>query len=173
MCSIPSDLLESSASPSTSQTSPPSLLSLLLKQGSAPSQSESKPTRKRKRHYESDALSLFEALPQDLVELASQPTVKPTIEPSEIFEEPPKGRKGRKKVSRDPGNVIKNVAGNIRTVLRARVLIHDILRGTAILPRDWRKKMALDDDTAPSLIVDGNENRTSPPLLCPTCGEHI
>lgn len=118
-------------------------------------------------------LSLFEDLPQDLVELASQPIVKPTLEPSDVYENPPKGRKGRKKVPQEPENVINNIAGNVTVVLRARVLVNNVLRGTAILPRDWGKEIAWDDGMIPSVIVDDDENRPCPPLLCPTCGEHI
>jgi len=171
MCSIPSDLLDPPASLSSS-TSSPSLLSLLSKQKSALPQSQSK-TRKRKRYPEADALSLFEDLPQDLVELASQPIVKPTLEPSAAYEEPPKGRRGRKKAPQEPKKVISNVAGNITSVLRARVLVNGVLRGTAHLPRDWRKKIGWDDGVVPSTLVDDSENYPCPPLLCPTCGGHI
>lgn len=168
MCSIPSDLLNL---PPTS-TSSPSLLSLLLKQIPAPSRSQPN-TRKRGRDFEADALSSLEDLPEDLVELASQPTIKPTLEPSEVFGEPTKKRKGREGAPPEPGNVISDVAGNIATVLRARVLVNDVLRGTTVLHRDWRKKIGYNSRTIPCVIVDDDENRPCPPLLCPTCGEHI
>lgn len=168
MCSIPSDSL---TSPTTS-TSPSSPLSLLLEHKSA-SQSPSK-ARKRRRDPGADILSLFEDLPEGLVELASQPIVKPTFEPSGIYEEPPKKRKGKKKAPGEPENVINNIAGNITTVLRARVLINDVLQGTNVLPRDWRKKIGCgDNNTTPGATTDSGENNQSPPLLCPTCGEHI
>ena len=169
LCSIPSSILEPSASPSTS-TPPPPLLSLLSSSRPAPrSRSE---TRKRKRPLEADALAIFGDLPSELVELASQPIVKPTFEPSEVERELPKRRKGRKSVPK-PENTINNVAGNITTVLKARALVSDVVRGTTILPRGWGKKIGFDDDTIPSLIVDGDEKGQCPPLLCPTCGEHI
>lgn len=168
MCSIPSDLLNPPAALSTS-TLPPSLLSLLSKQKPAP---QSK-TRKRKRDSEADALSSFEDLPQDLVELASQPIIKPTLESSKVHKRPPKGRKGKKRAPQEPENIINNVAGNITIVLGARVLVNDVLRGTVILRRDWRKKIGWNDHTMPGIIVDDDENRRCPPLLCPTCGEHI
>ena len=155
LCSVPSNLLDSPASPS--------LLSLLSKSKPA-SQSQSR-TKKRKRASAPDALSLFEDLPPDLVELASQPIVKPTFEP-----ERPKRRRGKTKAA-EPQNIIKDVAGNVTVVLKARVLVNDILRGTATLPRDWGKKIGWED--APTSIVDSGENSSCPPLLCPTCGEHI
>ena len=157
VCSIPSNLLDSPATPS--------LLSLLSKSKPA-SQSQSK-TKKRKRASAADALSMFEELPPDLVELASQPIVKPTFEP-----EPPKKHRGKTKAA-EPLNVVKDVAGNVTVVLKARVLINDVLRGTATLPRDWGKKVGWDEDAAGSSIVDSGENSRCPPLLCPTCGEHI
>lgn len=170
MCSIPSDLLNL-PSPSTS-TSPSPLLSLLSKPESAPSQPQSR-NRKRKRDSEADALSLLEDLPKDLVELASQPIIKPTLKPTEVHKEPPKARKGRKKVPREPENVINNVAGNITTVLKARVLVNDVLRRTTVLPRDWKKRIGWDDGAIPSIRVDDDKNHPCPPLLCPTCDEHI
>ena len=172
MSSIPSDLLNSLPFPSTSSTSPPSLLSLLLKPKLDPLRSQSK-TRKRKRDSEPDAFSLFEGLPQELVELTSQPIIKPTFNLSEVYEEPPKGRKGRKDAPQEVGNVISNVAGNISTVLGARVLVNDVLRGTTSLPRDWRKKIGWSEVKMANIIVDDGEGPPCPPLLCPTCGEHI
>jgi hypothetical protein len=171
LCSIPSKFLNPPASASTStSTSPPSLLSLLSKSKQAPPQSQTT-TRKRKRASEANAFSLFEGLPSDLIELASQPIVKPTFD--HVYEEPPKRRKGRKNAPK-PENVISNVAGNITIVLKARLIINDVLQGTAFLPRDWRKKIGWGDDITPSaVIVDGDENGPCPPLLCPTCGEHI
>ena len=157
LCSIPSNLLDSPPSPT--------LLSLLSKSKPA-SQSQPK-TRKRKRGSEADALSLFEDLPSDLTELASQPIVKPTFEP-----EPPRTHRGKVKAA-PPLNIVKNVAGNVTVVLKARVLINDVLRGTTILPRDWKKKIGWDDDATPSNIVDPSGHRPCPQLLCPTCGEHI
>lgn len=172
MCSIPAEFLKHSASPSTSKsTSPPSLLSLLSKSKSAPPKSQSG-TSKRKRASGPDALSLLEDLPSDLIELASQPIVKPTFGPSDVRGEPPKRRKGKRKAP-EPENVIHNVAGNITIVLKARALISDVLRGTTNLPRDWKKKIGLDDDTTPSIIVDDGESDSCPSLLCPTCGEYI
>ena len=174
MCSIPSDFLNPAASSSASATSPPSLLSLLSKPQSALTQSPSK-TRKRKRDFEDGALSLLENLPQDLVELASQPIVKPTIEFAKVYEEPPIGRKGwaKAKGPREPENVIHNIAGNIATVLKARVLINDVIRGATILPRDWKKKIGWNDNAKSGIIVDSGEDSLCSPLLCPTCGEHI
>ncbi|KAF9652554.1 hypothetical protein BDM02DRAFT_2782687 [Thelephora ganbajun] len=173
LCSIPSVFLKSSVSPSAStSTSSPSLLSLLSKSEPAPPQSQPG-TRKRRRLSEADALSLFGDLPPDLIQLASQPIVKPTFKPSGVGEEAPKRRKGKGKAPKEPRNVIHNVAGNITTVLKARVLINDVVRGITILPRDWRKKIGWDDDAIPSIIVDDDENDQCPPLLCPTCGEHI
>ena len=172
MCSVPSDLLNPPASSSTStsiSTPSSSLLSLLSKPKSALHKSKSE-TRKRKRDSEVDALSLLEGLPQDLVKLASQPIIKPTLE---SFEKPSNGRKGRQKVRQKPGNVVNNVAGNVTMVLKARVLVNDVLRVIAILPQDWRKKIGCHDSTMPSAIVDDGENRSCPPLLCPRCGEHI
>ena len=175
MCSIPSDLLDLSTSPSAS-TSPLSLLSLLSKSKSTPSQSKSTPSqsksksRKRGRDPETDALSMLEDLPRELVELASQPIIKPTLE---ARGEPPKKRRGRREAPEEPESVINNVAGNITMVLQARVLISDVLRGTNALPRDWRKKIGWRDDTTPNIIVDYSEGNPCPPLLCPTCGEHI
>jgi len=172
MCSIPAEILKPSASPSTSKsTSPPSLLSLLSKSKSVPPKSQSG-TRKNKRASGPDALSLFEDLPSDLIELASQPIVKPTFVPSDVHGGSLKRHK-RKTKAAEPESVIHNIAGNITIVLKARALINDILRGTANLPRDWKKKIGLDDDTTPSIIVDDGENSSCPPLLCPTCGEHI
>ena len=167
LCSIPTEFLEDSASPTTS---PPSLLSLLSKPAPPKSQAG---TRKRKRASEVNAASLFEDLPPDLVELASQPIVKPTFQPSGVYEEPPRTRKGKRKAPEESENVINDVAGNITVVLKARVLINDVIRGITILPRDWRKKIGLDDNIIPSIIVDGGENGSCPQLLCPTCGEHI
>jgi hypothetical protein len=167
MCSIPSDLLN----PPSTSTSSPSLLSLLSKPKSVP-RSQPK-TRKRGRDPEPDAFSLLGDLPEDLIELASQPTIKPTLEPSQSYEEQSKGRKGRKTAPQETENVINNIAGNIAIVLRARVLVNDVLRGTAVLHRDWRKKIGCDARTTPSIIVDDDENRPCPLLLCPTCGEHI
>ena len=155
LCSIPSNLLDSAPSPT--------LLSLLSKSKPA---SQSK-TRKRKRASEVDVHSLFEDLPPDLTELASQPIVKPTFEP-----EPPKKHRGKTKAA-EPLNIVKNVAGNVTVVLKARVLINDVLRGTTTLPRDWKKKIGWDSDADLGSIVDPDENSTCPPLLCPTCGEHI
>ena len=169
LCSIPSDLLEPSRSPSTS-TPPPSLLSILSK-SKRPPQSQSK-TRKRGRASEADALSRFEGVPQDLIELASQPIVKPTFNPPGVSEGSPKRRKGKKKAP-EPENVINNVAGNITIVLKARALINGVVQGTTALPRDWGKKIGWDDGTSPHSIVDDGENGPCPPLLCPTCGEHI
>ena len=119
-------------------------------------------------------LSRLEDLPSDLVELASQPIVKPTFafEFSDVYEGPPKGRNRGRKISQ-PESVINNVTGNITLVLKARVLINDILRGTDTLPQDWRKKIGWDEDTTPGTIVDGDENRSCLPFLCPICGEHI
>ena len=176
LCSIPSSLIEPSASPPASASasaSPLSLLSLLSKSKPAPPQSHPR-TRKRKRAPEADALSLLGDLPPDLVELASQPIVKPTFEPSDVYDEPPKTRKGkgRAKASK-PEKIISNVAGNITMVIRARVLINDVLQGTTIMPRDWRRKIGWDDDTTPGIIVDSDENGSCLPFLCPTCGEHI
>lgn len=151
LCSIPSNLLDSPPSPT--------LLSLLSK--------PQPKTRKRKRASEVDALSLFEDLPPDLTELASQPIVKPTFEP-----EPPRTHRGKVKAA-PPLHIVNNVAGNVTAVLKARVLINDILRGNTTLPRDWKKKVGWDDDAALSNIVDPDEYRPCPPLLCPTCGEHI
>ena len=167
MCSIPSDLIHLSTSPSAS-TSPPSLMSLLSKPKPTPSRSQSK-TAKRGRGPETNVLSLLEDLPQGLVELASQPIVKPTLEPRG---EPPKKRRGKRTAPEEPENVIENVAGNITTVLKARVLINDVLRGTTILPRDWGKKIGW-HDKKPNVTADCSEDSPCPPLLCPTCGEHI
>lgn len=168
LCSIPTESHEPSAS--TTSTSPPSLLSLLSK--SKPTPKSQAGNRKRKRASGADPLTLFGDLPSDLTELASQPIVKPTFQPSDAYEEPPKTRMGKRKAPKEPENVIRNVAGNITTVLKARVLINDVLRGTDTLPRDWRKKIGWDDATISSIIVDG-EDDPCPPLLCPTCGEHI
>lgn len=170
MCSIPSDLLGTSASSNASPASPPSLLSLLSKSKRTPPQSQSN-TGKRKQASEVDALSLFEDLPQGLVETASQPIVKPTLELSGIYEQEPKRWKG--KAPQVPENVIYDVAGNIAIVLKARVLVNNLLRGTTILPGDWRKEIGWNGNKTPSTIVDGVENGPCPPLLCPTCGEHI
>jgi hypothetical protein len=163
LCSAPSRILGSSGSDS--------LLSLIL--GSEPTPPSKSRTRKRRRASGADVLSRLEDLPSDLVELASQPIVKPTFafEFSDVYEGPPGGRKGRK-ISQ-PESVINNVAGNITLVLKARALINDILRGTDTLPQDWRKKIVWDEDTTPGTIVDGGENGSCLPLLCPTCGEHI
>lgn len=166
MCSIPSDLLNSPATSSTS-TSPPSLLSLLSKQKSTQSKAK---TGKRKRDSEADALSLFGNLPQDLVELASRPIIKPTLN---ISGGPPKGRKGRKKAPQEQKYGINDIAGNITIVLRARVLVNDVLRCSTILPRDWGKKIRQDGHPIQGMVVDDGESRLCPPLLCPTCGEHI
>lgn len=171
LCSIPSVFLEPSASSSAS-TPPPSLLSLLSKSKSKPAPQSRSQTRKRKRVSEVDAQSLFEDLPPDLVELASQPIVKPTFEPSSVRERPSKTRSKGRKTAPKLENIVYNVAGNITMVLKARVLISGVLQGATILPRDWKRKIGLDDKTAPSLIVDG-EDSPCPPLLCPTCGEHI
>ena len=169
LCSIPSSFPGPSASPSTS-TPPPPLLSLLSKSGPTPrSRSE---TRKRKWAPEVNALSVFEDLPPELVELASQPIVKPTFRPSGVQEQLPKRRKGRRKAPKLE-NVIDNVTGNITLVLKARVLVSDVVRGAAVLPRGWRKKIGLDDNTTSGIIVDDDESGPYPPLLCPTCGEHI
>jgi len=143
LCSIPTKSLERSASPDPSDP-PPSLLSLLL----------------------------FGELPSDLLELASQPIVKPTFQLSYVHEEPPEQYEGRRGVPREPENRIHNVAGNITTVLKARLLINDVLHGTTTLPQDWRKEVGWDHGTISSIIVD-DENDPCPPLLCPTCGEHI
>lgn len=167
LCSIPTEFLEPSASTSIS-TSPPSLLSLLSKSKS--SQTE---TRKRKRASGVDPLSLFGDLPSDLTELASQPIVKPTFRPSDVYEEPPKTRMGKRKAPKVPENVIHDIAGNITIVLKARVLISDVLRGTTALPRDWRRKIGWNDGATSSVIVDDGEHGSCPSLLCPTCGEHI
>ena len=170
LCSIPTKSLERSVSPNPSD-SPPSLLSLFSKSNSASTRSQSV-ARKRKHVSEPDALSLFEELPSDLTELASQPIVKPTFQPPDVYEEPPKQHRGRRKAPKEPENRIHNVAGNITTVLKARVLISDVLRGTTTLPRDWKRKVGWDQNTISSIIVD-DENDPCPPLLCPTCGEHI
>jgi len=159
LCSIPSTLLDSPASPS--------LLSLLSKSKPKPTPQFQSKTRKRKRGSEADAVSLYGDLPPDLIELASQPIVRPTFEP-----EPPKRHRGKVKAA-EPLNIVKNVAGNVTVVLKARVLINDVLMGSATLPRDWRKKLGWDDAAAPTNIVDSDENGPCPPLLCPTCGEHI
>ena len=110
---------------------------------------------------------MLEDLPPDLTELASQPIVKPTFEP-----EPPRTHRGKVKAA-EPLNIVKNVAGNVTEVLKARVLINGVIRGTTTLPRDWKKKVGWDGDADPSSIVDPGQNITCPPLLCPTCGEHI
>jgi len=170
LCSIPSKVSKPSASPSTS-ASRTSLLSLLSKSKPTPSQSQSG-SRKRKRGSDADPLTLLRDLPSELIQLASQPIIKPTFGPSNVPKEPPKKRKGKRKAS-EPESVIHNVAGNITIVLKARVLVSDVLRGTNTLPRDWKKKIGWDGDTIPSVIVDDGENGSCPPLLCPTCGEHI
>lgn len=170
LCSIPIEFLKSSASPDPS-SSPPSLLSLLSK--SNPASRSQSGTRKPKRAFEADALSLFEDIPSELTELASQPIIKPTLKPSDAYEEPPKRNKGKRKAPEEPENGIHNVAGNITMVLKARVLVNDILRGTTNLPRDWKKKVGWDGDTVSSIIVDGGEDGPCPSLLCPTCGEYI
>ena len=171
LCSIPSAFLE----PSTSLEppgSPPSLFSLLSKSNSPSTRSQSG-AGKRKRASEAGALSLFEELPSDLTELASQPIVKPTFKPSDVYEEPPTRHGGRRKAPKEPENGIHNVTGNITMVLKARVLVNSVLRGTTVLPRDWKKKVGWDDNTISSIIVDGGENDPCPSLLCPTCGEYI
>jgi len=165
LCSIPTEALKYSASLA------PSLLSLLSNSNS-PSQSRSG-AKKRKRASDADALSLLRELPEDLTELASQPIVKPTFHPSGVYQEPPTRRSGKGKVLKESENSIHNIAGNITIVLKARVLIDDAIRGATALPRDWRKKIGWDDSAIPNIIVDGGENGSCPPLLCPTCGEHI
>ena len=163
LCSIPTESLEPSTSPGPSD-SPPSLLSFLSKSQSG--------TRKRKRASEADALSQFEDLPSGLTELASQPIVKPTFKLSDVYEEPPKRRKGKGKALEEQKRT-HDVAGNITTVLKARALINDVIRGTTSLPRDWKKKVGWDNYTISNIIVDGGENGPCPHLLCPTCGEYI
>lgn len=170
LCSIPAEVLKHSAS-HTPSISPPSLLSLLSTSNSA-SQPRSE-AKKRKRASDPDPLSLLRELPKDLTELASQPIVKPTFRPSGVYRESPKRRSGKGKAPTKPENSIHNIAGNITTVLKARVLVNEAIRGAIALPRDWRKEIGWDDDTIPSIIVDSNENGSCPPLLCPTCGEHI
>ena len=170
LCSIPTEVLKHSPSLDPSGSSP-SLLSLLSGSNSA-SQSRSG-AKKRKRASDVDALSLLRELPEDLTKLASQPIVKPTFHPSGVYRESPKRRSGKGKAPKEPETRIHNIAGNITTVLKARVLINDAVRGTIALPQDWRKEIGWDYDTIPSIIVDGDENGSCPPLLCPTCGEHI
>ena len=170
LCSIPAEVLKRSASFASSSSSP-SLLSLLSKSNSA-SQPRSG-AKKRTRASDADAHSLLRELPEDLTELASQPVVKPTFRPSGVYREPPKRRSGKGKAPTKPENSIHNIAGNIAAVLKARLLVDDAIRGGIALPRDWRKRIGLDDDATHSIIVDGGENGSCPPLLCPACGEHI
>jgi hypothetical protein len=81
---------------------------------------------------------MLAALPQDLVLVAQQPIVKGA-----------RFRSG-------------GIAGNIRSVLRARRLIYQVLNGEADVPEDWRD----DIDVQRSIVKLG---RKMPALRCPEC----
>jgi hypothetical protein len=84
------------------------------------------------------AKSLISELPEILVSIASQPILK--------------------------GYCYGGVVGNVKEVLRARIIIYAFLKWRASVPNNWEKEVG-----APSTLLSRRELKTIPALLCPKC----
>lgn len=109
-------------------------------------------TRKRRltsRHVHLDSL------PLDLVRLAEQPLVRPTF-------------------NTDPRVCasIKDIAGNVTFVTKARMLVQVAISGYTTVTEDWPEELGIEsEEDFESCIVDDGVD--FPHFVCPGCSEPI